>query len=99
MSPNPATPEPGAGVSGDFGGFHVSQGRDEGTRSGTANPRNDTAKALADAVVLALRSGDLVAARAAAKALEAFVDALCSSERQTVADMQDARRNRDAKTG
>ena len=80
-------------------GFGATKGRDEGTQVATSNPRADTAKALADGVMTALRSGDLVAARAAAKALEAFVDALSNLKPQPVPDIRFERRNRDGNTG
>ena len=94
MPRNAATPEPGSGVSGDLGRFGASQGRDGGTTAVAANPREGTAQVLADAVMLALRSGDLVAARAAAKSLDVFVDALGSHTLPAVPDIGAARRIR-----
>ena len=70
-----------------------------GTEGTPVNPRVGTGQALADAVVLALRSGDLVAARAAARALETFVEVLSDSERHAVSDIGAKRRNREGKTG
>jgi hypothetical protein len=70
-----------------------------GTEGTPVNPRVGTGQALADAVILALRSGDLVAARAAARALETFVEVLSDSERHAVSDIGAKRRNREGKTG
>lgn len=98
MPPNAATSGAGSGVLGDLDGFGASQGRDEGTISVSVNPREGTAHFLADAVVLALKSGDLVAAQAAAKALEAFVKALGKAEPHVVPDIGAERRSRDCKT-
>ncbi len=62
------------------------------------NPRHDAAQALADAVLLSLRSGDLVAARAAARALSVLVDALtdasATEQGKTVQDLAAARKSR-----
>ncbi len=99
MPPNAATPEPGAGVLGDLDGFGASQGRNEGTISVSVNPREGTAQFLADAVVLALKSGDLVAAQAAAKALEVFVEALGKAEPHAVRYIRAERRSRDGEAG
>ena len=98
MPPNAATPEPDAGVLGDLDGFGASQGRDEGTISVSVNPRQGTAQFLADAVVLALSSGDLVAAQAVAKALEAFVEALGKAEPHPVPDIRAELRTRGKET-
>ena len=43
-------------------------------------PREAAARTLADAVVAALRGGDVVGARAAARALAAFVEALSGNK-------------------
>lgn len=98
MPPNAATSEAGTGVSGDLDGFGASEGRDEETEETPVNPRADTAQALANAVMSALRAGDLVAAHAASKALEAFVGALGGSAPQVVSDIGTERRSRDGKS-
>ncbi len=79
-------------------GFGASQERDGGTISVSVNPREGTAKFLANAVVLALKAGDLVAAQAAAKALEAFVEALGKAEPHAVPDIRAERRSREGNT-
>ena len=95
MRQKAATSEPDAGVSRELDGFGASKGRDEGTLGVAVNPRERTVQVLADAVLLALRSGDLVAARATATALEVFVEALGNAEPHTVEDIGVVRRNRD----
>jgi len=63
-----------------------------------SNPRRDAAQALADAVLLSLRSGDLVTSRAAARALSVLVDALTDTpvtgRGEGVRDLGDERRRR-----
>ena len=76
MPPNAATSEPDAGGWGDLEGFGVTKGREAGTPGVASNPREATARALTEAVLSALSSGDLVAALAATRALEAFVQTL-----------------------
>jgi hypothetical protein len=62
------------------------------------NPRQDAARALADAVLHGLRAGDLVAARAAARALSVLVDALTDTSTtepaESVQDLIAARKQR-----
>jgi hypothetical protein len=81
MPPNAATREADAGVLGDLDGFGMTKGREAGTPAVAVNPREGTAQ-LANAIMSALRAGDLVAAHAAFKALEAFVGALGGSTQQ-----------------
>jgi hypothetical protein len=94
MPPNAATSLADTGGWGNWDGFGVTKGRDEGTPRVPTNPREGTARFLADAAVLALRSGDLVAAHTAAKALEAFVEALGNADAHTVSDIRAERRSR-----
>jgi hypothetical protein len=65
----------------------------------SGSPRHATVQALTDAVLSALRGGDMVAARAAARALSAFVDELGDSvlpqQGETVQDLARARRRRE----
>ena len=98
MPPSAATLEAGTGESDDLGGFGATQGRDEGTTAVAVNPREGTAQALVNAVMAALHAGDLVAAHAAARALEAFVGALVGSTQQEVPDIGAERRSRDGKS-
>jgi hypothetical protein len=73
------TESEGAGSSG-LGGFGVARGQiGDGSVVG-GNPREAAARALADAVVQALRSGDLRAAKAASSGLDAFVRALAEPD-------------------
>ena len=67
-----------------------------------ANPREDAARALADAVTVALRAGDLVGAQAAAEALRTLITVLAGSspaqprsQTPAVKDLGRARRERD----
>jgi len=76
MPPNAATPVADTGGSGDLEGFGVTKGREVGTPGVASNPREATARALTEAVMSALGSGDLVAVLAATRALEAFVQTL-----------------------
>jgi hypothetical protein len=99
MPPNAATSAADTGGWGELERFGASQGRDGGTISVSVNPREGTAQLLADTVVLALRAGDLVAAQAAAKALEAFVETLGNADAHTVSDVRAERRCRDGEAG
>ena len=74
------------------------QGRTGDDRPLPSYPRHDAAEALADAVLLSLRSGDLVTSRAAARALSVLVDALTDTpvtgRVEGVRDLGDERRRR-----
>jgi hypothetical protein len=98
MPPNAAIPMADTGESGDLAGSQTTEGRDGGTPAVTVNPREGTAQALADAVMSALRAGDLIAAHAASKALEAFVGVLGGSTQQVVPNIGAERRSRDGKS-
>ena len=94
----PRDPDNWASGSPDLGRSDANQGRTGDRSPLPSNPRHDAAQALADAVLLSLRSGDLVAARAAAQALSVLVDALTdtsSTERtESVQDLAAARKRR-----
>ena len=99
MPPNAATPEPDAGVLGDLDGFGMTKGREAGTPGLASNPREATARALTETVLSALSSGDLVAALAATRVLEAFVQMLGNLEPQRVPDLRTERAHRGLKGG
>ena len=80
-----------------LGGFGVARGQAGDRSAPTLNPREAAARALADAVVQALRSGDLGAARAAARALGTLVDELAAVEPGRVADLSGERKARGSK--
>ena len=81
-----------------MGRFDTTEGRAGDDSSPPFNPRHDPAQALADAVLHGLRAGDLVAARAAARALSVLVEALTDSSAagraESVQDLGAARKRR-----
>lgn len=95
MPPIVATSEAEPGAPGALEGSEGTQRRPVGTETPPINPRADAAQALADAVIAALSSGDLVAAQAATKSLDTFVSLLCGSATTAVPDIAIVRRSRD----
>ena len=91
-------PDNSANGSADLERSDANQGRTGDDSPLPSNPRRDAAQALADAVLLSLRSGDLVTSRAAARALSVLVDSLTdtsATERtDSVQDLAAARKRR-----